>query len=897
MDQPAFSIIVAMYGVEAYLEEFLTSLEAQTFGFGRLEVILVDDGSPDGSFEIAARWQQRHPDVIRCVRKPNGGVASARNAGIPFVTAPWVTFMDPDDLVTPRYFEHVDRFLTRFGAEPLVMVCTNLVYYDEIDGRNRNQHPLRGKFAAGARTVPISQLARDIHLATHTAFFERQRLEHTGLRFDERVVPDFEDAHFVARYLLEASDGSVGFVPKAKYRYRRRANHSSLLQTSWGKAAKFDASLRFGCLELFEEVARSRGEVPVWLQRTVLYHLQWYFRADAKLRSPTQKLGPAQLETFHELVGAIMRHIDQQTIDAFELGNPAAQTIWALSSYRNRRRHSEVALATYDPDQRLLLLRYFYTGGVPEERFVVDGEPVAAVYEKSQGHEYFRRSLFQERRVWIPVLRRAAYVEVELDGVPAPLVMGWVRPPRDKPELLFRARHRTIKSRLAGPGHRSDASTGITRRKVQLLRWASQIGPVRRRFRKAWIFLDRDTHADDNAEHLYRWVRRHHPDVNAWFLLDRSSPDWGRLRAEGFRLLPAKARWRALVLLNADHLISSHVDQYVVEPVPRKHFGDLMRWRFTFLQHGVTQNDLSRWLNHKPIDRMITATPQEHVAIVGDGSPYRFTEREVRRTGFPRHDALLRKAADPAAPATDTILIAPTWRSWLVGDGVGHGNRRAWNPDFHQSEYAIRWRDLLHDQRLERSARQHGKRIVFLPHVNVRSYLDWFDVPDHVEVLSDHHGSIQDLLVRTSVLVTDYSSIAFDVALLDRAVVYYQFDRDAVYGEHLRPGYFDVSRHGFGPVVERQGQLLDAVHALLERRGPDRATLGRIARTFPDRDGEASRRVFESIVALRELHPAIDRPRGESFTPGRPRTTRAPLEPAGMIPRVSDRLPAKVAGG
>src|SRR6185295_18778939 len=73
--------------------------------------------------------------------------------------------------------------------------------------------------------------------------------------------------------------------------------------------------------------------------------------------------------------------------------------------------------------------------------------------------------------------------------------------------------------------------------RVKALRQWAALPRVRKRYAEGWIFIDRDMQADDNGEHLYRWVRRNHPQINAFFVLRKSSRDWDRLKKEGFRLL------------------------------------------------------------------------------------------------------------------------------------------------------------------------------------------------------------------------------------------------------------------------------------------------------------------------------------------------------------------------
>ena len=77
-----FSVVTAVYNVEPYLEEAIESIVAQDIGFEKsVEMILVDDGSTDGSGAICDKYQQRFPNNIKVIHKENGGVSSARNEG------------------------------------------------------------------------------------------------------------------------------------------------------------------------------------------------------------------------------------------------------------------------------------------------------------------------------------------------------------------------------------------------------------------------------------------------------------------------------------------------------------------------------------------------------------------------------------------------------------------------------------------------------------------------------------------------------------------------------------------------------------------------------------------------------------------------------------------------
>jgi len=375
---------------------------------------------------------------------------------------------------------------------------------------------------------------------------------------------------------------------------------------------------------------------------------------------------------------------------------------------------------------------------------------------------------------------------------------------------------------------------------------------VRRLFDRAWIFGDRDQGADDSAEHLYRWIRKNHPSINAWFLLDNASPDWSRLREEGFRLVP-QGLVRRLLILNAEHVVSSHTD-LTFGGLRRDLYASALRFKSTFLQHGVIKDDLSHWLGPCEFDCFVTSSPAEHESIVGDDTPYPYTEREVKRTGLPRHDRLLRYKRETPEEDVDLLLVMPTWRAGLVDErspGVSQAERTC---AFAKSEYATRWRSFLRSDWLQGELERRGMKLAFMPHFNAQQYIEAFDVPGTVTVVIPSSQSIQPVLARSRGLVTDFTSVAFDIALLRRAVFYYQFDREKFFGgdHNWRPGYFDYDRDGFGPVALDAGGLEASLRAYFERGcSVEPKYLERMQRAMPDQDERACERTFQAILATR----------------------------------------------
>ena len=108
------SVIIPVYKVEAYLTACVESVLAQTYQ--KIEIILVDDGSPDNCPRMCDEFAARDSRV-RVIHKENGGLSSARNAGIDVARGEYLAFLDSDDLWTPVFLERLYTALTKTGAD------------------------------------------------------------------------------------------------------------------------------------------------------------------------------------------------------------------------------------------------------------------------------------------------------------------------------------------------------------------------------------------------------------------------------------------------------------------------------------------------------------------------------------------------------------------------------------------------------------------------------------------------------------------------------------------------------------------------------------------------------------------------------------------------------------
>ena len=126
MSEPLISIIVPIYKVEPYLRKCLDSIINQTYR--NLEIILVDDGSPDNCGAICDEYAARD-NRIKVIHKENGGVSSARNVGLAASTGGWIGCVDPDDWIEPDMYDCMLKEALKCGAD--IAVCSRTEVYPD----------------------------------------------------------------------------------------------------------------------------------------------------------------------------------------------------------------------------------------------------------------------------------------------------------------------------------------------------------------------------------------------------------------------------------------------------------------------------------------------------------------------------------------------------------------------------------------------------------------------------------------------------------------------------------------------------------------------------------------------------------------------------------------------
>jgi CDP-glycerol glycerophosphotransferase len=314
--------------------------------------------------------------------------------------------------------------------------------------------------------------------------------------------------------------------------------------------------------------------------------------------------------------------------------------------------------------------------------------------------------------------------------------------------------------------------------------------------RPVWVIGELPYKAQDNGLHFFRYVRERHPEVDAYYVIREGSSERRNLTGHEDHVLDFRSKAHIDKLLVANRIIGSH-DPDFLYPTRDPRFRRLVRGAKVFLQHGVTG---AKWMVPKYGKRVsnfdtsliCVCSEREKEFFVKD---FGYSPEEIAVTGFARFDALFR---DDVELRQRQIIVMPTWRPWLQDPET-----------FLESEYFLRWRDLLLSAELRELKERQGADIILCLHPNMQQFSHHF-VETGSRVVFQGDVDVQHLIKQSALMVTDYSSVAFDFAFLQKPVIYYQFDAD-----RFDPPHADPHRELPGPVVETESGLLTVLNDIV----------------------------------------------------------------------------------
>ena len=750
--------------------------------------------------------------------KENGGQASARNLGLKYAKGDYINFIDSDDKISPNTFSSVYDFAMENPDVDVISIP--MTFFDNQKGKHLLNYKYNEEKVADLLEEPDFP-----QLSASSAFVKKEAIG--DLRFNTELV-NSEDALFINKILL--NNPELGLVKNANYLYRKRFDESSTIDNSIKKRGFFIDRLKYYFKELIDSSIKKYGKLLEFIQYTLVYDLQWM----VKVENIDDILDNEEINEFWESFLDVLSYFDEEIILNYK--HLDANVRGFLLSIKKSNLTSKT-INNLENTGRLDSNKFYINiVNIKNNVLYISGLLMSTLYPENIeivancGNNEFKskRFIYPSRKplkflsikykfpfdfdLEIPInkikdkkLTINALTNDECFNLPivfekyARLSTSSNYMIKDNHILIFKHNSFYLMSysfikmlrfeyhclmkicRDKGPYFTS----ALAFRLVYIILY-----PFLRN-KKIWLFMDRRDSADDNAEQLFKYASSRDDNIKKYFTVLQDSKDYDRLTSRYENVLPFYSIKQRVIYLFADKIISSHPDENILNPFYGKN-GDLYSGFITsekyFLQHGVTKDNISRWLRKfdKDLSLIVTVSDMERQSfLVKD---YNYSPEIIQTLGFPRFDKLESKNLKKQ------ILIMPSWRENIQKNEFVLKN----------SKYFKGLNNLLNNEELIDYAKDKGYKIIFKPHPNLFKFIDLFDLDENIIV--DDEKTYHELFNESELLITDYSSVAFDFAYLKKPVIYYQYSDD--YNFDLSESYFDYESMGFGEVIKGENELI-----------------------------------------------------------------------------------------
>lgn len=208
------SIVIPVFNKVSYIRETLGSALAQTYPF--TEIVVVNDGSTDGSLGILKEYADKYPEKINLIDSTNKGVSAATNLGIQAAKGDYIQFLDADDLLSPDKIEKQVELLKNNGST-IISSCEWVLFKGDIDNTSRVPYGVFKDFDSGIDWLMRAWNEQEM-MQTAAWLTSRELIEKVGIWNEDLVKNPNPDGEFFCRVLLHCK--GVVYEPTGKVYYR-----------------------------------------------------------------------------------------------------------------------------------------------------------------------------------------------------------------------------------------------------------------------------------------------------------------------------------------------------------------------------------------------------------------------------------------------------------------------------------------------------------------------------------------------------------------------------------------------------------------------------------------------------------------------------------------------------
>lgn len=787
------SVIVPVYNVEKYLEECIGSLLNQSMDNDDLEIILVNDGSTDGSLGICKKYAELYP-CITLFSKENEGLSATRNYAIKRAKGKYFTFLDSDDTFSYDTLEKVCNFFDAHYDE-VDLVTYKIQEYK--DGKKKALH-FRYKYLVDSGIYDLNCFPYITQ--TNINVFVKN-LNENNVLFD--TTPHFRQEDQAYNSEILSRKMKIGFCAEGEYQYNRD-NDTSITASVFNPIEMFEATM-----EYFEKLFGSFGDnVPKYYQSMYFHDLQWKLRSNVLYPYHYDK---EQLEEARRRINRLLEYvsvdiiINHPDVDNYHkyywltqkensnvvfVGDKKDVMLAANGEIIYSRPRIELVfyrIKNIDGNIKILLSAkspiFSFTNEPIIKALINDNiEQIQQIYPSSYDYYHCKE---RTNRFWtftfeydVEKLNTLKFI-VNIEGIDYDVNYYFMpQCPFDSKleiencirdnicisisnnKLLFRCvnsegkkkilEDNSIKYKKAFPQNASERS--------------SIVGFLKKR--PIWLYYDCRGVEYDNAYLQFKHDLKLDDGIERYYV----SANPYKQQKEIFEdnelkyVITFGSVLHKILFANADKIITAYIEDINVSPFESKIpiVNDICNAEVIYLQHGVLHATLP-W-KYSPerinIDKVVVSSNFEKDNFT---KKYGFREKDLIEAGMPRLEKL-----NVNAKCNNRILFAPSWRSYLTSQNVD-GTWTININNFTSSEYFKKFNDFLSSKELNDLLSENDMYLDFKLHPIFKNFADCFNVfGDHINMFDGQHEDKD-----YKIFITDFSSYVFNFAYLKRPILYF----------------------------------------------------------------------------------------------------------------------------
>lgn len=860
-----FDFSIVLYNIENCIEDSIKSIIGQTFGSEKIQIVFIDDGTSQNQ-KIAFDYQKRYPQNFFIIKNDEDSKYSSLNLALNHCQGEYINFLNSGDLLSDNSLREVYSFFNKISNLDVV----NIAEYD-------NGKPLFDyDFTNHNCIIDLSLQPEFINSALSSFFIKKDFI---NVKFNENL-PDSTDLLFIDEILINSK---LGFVKKAKV----DKNSSNYSINRYEDMESFLDKINYYYNGLFDCCNSRLGYVPNYIQYKIAIELGKIVKTEDVEDILCDGLSGKEA---YILICRLLDYINVSNIKGNEFidnhtqnflvflknrdfnitieenkdvvfysGNQvlnvlSRQNLWmdiieikgdyinfsgSITSYCEYEHMKIEAIKDVSGKSEIIpvefveytttdrkVMKYLSTPWVYSYNFDVE----IPLKDCRDCKIYFRFTYMEDgNKITIkPNIKLRKYASLSVFShyfikdsriVLFSLNSFNVMPYSWKKAARFELS--SIKKILTSNRDKKISTIAYKGLYLALLPYMKN--------KEIWLFADRRESADDNSEHLFKYSIKQKDNVKKYFIINKDSPDYKRLKKISRNVVGFGTLKHKLLFTFSDKLISSQVNKFVLNPFLRQNdflYNGAVLHDECFIQHGVILHDLSSWIRKYlyNLSLFVTSAEAEWESIAH--TTYNYKTDRIQLLGLPRYDKLVDNSKNQ-------ILFIPTWRRDLDDPHI-----------LINSKYFNDINSFLNNERLFELADEYEYSIVFKPHPELWRYIDLFDIPKDVRI---SHESYSQLFSESSVMITDYSSIAFDFAYLQKPLIYYQNQDFADF--HYEKGYFDYETMGFGEIIKTEEDLIDKIEFYMKNGSVlEDEYKKRSDSFFKFHDRNNSKRIYEWLI-------------------------------------------------